>query len=152
MDFTLWVDSDACPKGVRDLLELTAMRRKVHAYFVANTYMRVYGSEYIHFQLVPQGADKADDYIVEHAGGADIAVTADIPLAARLVEKEIYVLDPRGEEVTAASIGERLAMRNLMEELRGAGLVSGGPKEMAGKDEQRFANALDRAVTKRMNR
>jgi uncharacterized protein YaiI (UPF0178 family) len=150
MPFTLWVDADACPKGVRDLLELTAMRRRVPAVFVANTFMHVYGSEFISFQLVSQGADKADDYIVEHAAGDDIAVTADIPLAARLVENNIYVLDPRGEEMTSATIGDRLAMRNLMEELRGAGLVAGGPKEMDKKDGQRFANALDRAVTKRL--
>lgn len=149
MDFTLWVDADACPRGVRDLLELTALRRRVPAVFVANTYMHVHPSEFIRFEIVPQGADKADDYIVEHAAGADIAVTQDIPLAARLVEKNIYVLDPRGEEMTAATIGERLAMRNLLEDLRGAGLVSGGPKEMNPKDEQHFANALDRAVTKR---
>ena len=148
--FTLWVDADACPKGVRDLLELTAMRRRVAAVFVANTFMRVYGSEYIRFQLVSQGADKADDYIVENAGGEDIAVTADVPLAARLVERGIFVLDPRGEEVTSATIGDRLAMRNLMEELRGAGLASGGPKEMDRRDGQRFANALDRVVTKRL--
>ncbi len=150
MNFTLWVDADACPREVRDLLELTAMRRRVRAVFVANTHMQVYKSEYIDFQLVPQGGDKADDYIAEHAGGEDIAVTADIPLAARLVEKNVFVLDPRGEEMTSATIGERFAMRNLMEELRGAGLASGGPREMDGKDAQRFANALDRAVTKRL--
>jgi uncharacterized protein YaiI (UPF0178 family) len=152
MPFTLWIDADACPKGVRDLLELTAMRRRVRAVFVANTYMNVFRSEFIQFQLVSQGADKADDYIVENSGGDDIAVTADIPLAARLVEKGIFVLDPRGEEVTAATIGDRLAMRNLMEELRGAGLASGGPKEMDKRDGQRFANALDRAVTKRLKK
>ena len=152
MGFTLWIDADACPKGVRDLLELTAMRRRVEAVFVANTFMHVYGSEFIRFQLVAQGADKADDYIVEHASGDDIAVTADIPLAARLVEKGIFVLDPRGEEVTAATIGDRLSMRNLMEELRGAGLAFGGPKEMDKRDGQRFANALDRAVTKRLKK
>lgn len=150
MNFTLWVDADACPRGVRDLLELTALRRRVRAVFVANTFMRVHPSEFISFELVSQGADKADDYIVEHASGADIAVTADIPLAARLVENAIFVLDPRGEEMTAATIGERLAMRNLLEDLRGAGLVSGGPRELDNKDAQRFANALDRAVTKRL--
>ncbi len=143
--FRLWIDADACPRGVRDLLELTSLRRGVHATFVANTFMHTHDSGFIHFQLVPQGADRADDYIVEHAEGEDIAVTADIPLAARLVEKGIFVLDPRGEEMTAATIGERLAMRNLLEELRGAGLVAGGPKEMDKRDGQRFANALDRA-------
>ncbi len=152
MNFTLWVDADACPREVHDLLELTALRKRVRAVFVANAHRNVFASEYIHFQLVPEGADKADDYIVEHAAGADVAVTADIPLAARLVEKSIYVLDPRGEEMTAATIGERLAMRNLMEELRGAGLASGGPREMDKKDLQRFANALDRAVTKRLGK
>ncbi len=150
MKFTLWIDADACPREIHDLLELTAMRKHVQAIFVANAHRHVFDSEFIHFQLVPQGADKADDYIVDHAAGEDIVVTADIPLAARLVERSIYVLDPRGEEMTSATIGDRLAMRNLMEELRGAGLASGGPKEMDKKDTQRFANALDRAVTKRL--
>lgn len=148
--FVIWVDADACPREVRDLLELTAVRRKVRTIFVANSYMSTFASDYIGFELVAKGADKADDYIVEQASGCDMAITGDIPLAARLVENDIYVLNPRGEEMTAATIGERLAMRNLMEELRGAGLAAGGPKELDKGDMQRFANALDRAVTKRL--
>lgn len=148
--FIIWVDADACPREARDLLELTAVRRKVRTVFVANSYMSTFASEYIAFELVAKGDDKADDYIVEQAAGSDVVITGDIPLAARLVENDIYVLNSRGEEMTAATIGDRLAMRNLMEELRGAGLASGGPKELDKGDMQRFANALDRAVTKRL--
>lgn len=147
---TIWVDADACPRDVRDIIELAAMRRRVRTVFVANSYMHVHPSPYLEFELVEKGGDKADDHIVEQAAATDLAVTADIPLAARLIDRDITVINPRGEEWTTANIGERLAMRNLMEELRGAGLVSGGPKEMDGGDVQRFANALDRILTKRL--
>lgn len=148
--FTVWVDADACPREQRDLLELSALRRHVRMVFVANTYMAVHASEYIEFRLVDRGADVADDYIVEHAAPDDLAITADIPLAARLIDKGVLVVNTRGEEMTGANIGERLAMRNLMEELRGAGMVTGGPREMEKGDMQRFANALDRILTKRL--
>lgn len=148
--FVIWVDADACPRAVRDIIELAALRRRVRSVFVANSYMHLHPSEFIEFRLVDKGGDKADDYIVENTAVTDLAVTADIPLAARLVERAVSVLNPRGEEWTEANIGERLAMRNLMEELRGAGLVTGGPKEMDRADVQRFANALDRFLTKRL--
>ena len=148
--FTIWVDADACPRDIRDIIELAALRRRVPAVFVANTYMHLHPSEHIRFQLVDKGGDKADDYIVENAAPNDLAVTADIPLAARLVEGDVAVVNTRGEELTAANIGERVAMRNLMEELRGAGMVAGGPKEMEKGDVQRFANSLDRFLTRRL--
>lgn len=148
--FTIWVDADACPRDIRDLLLRNAVRRRIPTILVANTYISLPASEYIGFDLVPHGSDKADDHIVERATGRDIAVTGDIPLAARLIERGIFVLDTRGEECTPATIGERLAMRNLLEELRGAGMVTGGPKEFSQNDRQRFANALDRALTKRL--
>ncbi|MCC8190208.1 MAG: YaiI/YqxD family protein [Planctomycetes bacterium] len=148
--FVLWIDADACPREVRDIIELAALRRQVRTAFVANTPMRLHPSPYLEFHLVEKGDDKADDFIVGKAGGEDIVITADIPLAARLVERGVAVVSPRGEEMTAATIGDRLAMRNLLEELRGAGLVTGGPKEMDRGDVQRFANALDRALTRRL--
>lgn len=150
--FTIWVDADACPRDLRDLLLRNAVNRRIPTTFVANTYMSLPESEHIRFELVPAGADKADDYIVEKSGDDDLAVTGDIPLADRLVRRDIMVLDTRGEEMTSANIGERLAMRNLMEELRSAGIQTGGPKEINRTDVQRFANALDRAVTKRLKR
>lgn len=148
--FTVWVDADACPRDLRDIIELAAIRRRVRTVFVANAYMHVHPSEHIVFRQVDKGGDKADDYIVENATAADLAITADIPLAARLVEKSVPVINTRGEDITGANIGERLAMRNLMEELRGAGMVSGGPKEMDKTDVQRFANAFDRFLTRKL--
>ena len=148
--FTIWVDADACPRETQDLLLRNAARRDIPTVFVANSWRNLPDLPTVSFRLVAQGADKADDHIVESAGDLDLAVTGDIPLAARLVEKDIAVLNPRGEEMTPANIGERLAMRNLMEELRSAGLPTGGPKEYDKNDAQKFANALDRAMTKRL--
>lgn len=148
--FTLWVDADACPRELRDIIELAALRRHINTVFVANTYMHVHPSEYISFRHVEMGGDKADDDIVENSSAGDVAITADIPLAARLVERDVLVINTRGENITSANIGERLAMRNFMEEMRGAGLASGGPKEMNNTDIQRFANALDRCITKKV--
>ena len=148
--FTVWVDADACPRDAQDLLLRSAARRRVRTVFVANTHLALPELPCVSFQLVPHGADKADDHIVQKTGDLDMAVTSDIPLAARLVEKGIAVLSPRGEELTSANIGERLAMRNLMQEMRSAGMATGGPKEYARQDAQRFANALDRFVSKRL--
>ncbi len=150
--FIIWVDGDACPGQARELLWRTAVRRHVGTVFVANTPLYLPPYPELSFQLVPSGPDMADDYIVEHSSRDDIVVTGDIPLAARLVERSVCVLNPRGEEWNEANIGERLAMRNLMEELRSAGLPTGGPSEYGQSDRQRFANALDRAVAKRMKK
>lgn len=148
--FTIWIDADACPREVRDLLLRAAVRRSIDTVLVANSYMSVPQLDRVTFRLVPGDFNAADDYIVEHAETRDLAVTGDIPLASRLIERGILVLNTRGEEWTAANIGERLAMRNLMEELRSAGMVTGGPKEFDRSDLQRFANALDRVLTKRL--
>ncbi|MDR3077553.1 MAG: DUF188 domain-containing protein, partial [Planctomycetota bacterium] len=113
--FSIWIDADACPREVRDLAWRNALGRRIRTVFVANSFLWLPDSEYLVFELVPPGADKADDHIVEKAGPLDLAVTGDIPLAARLVERGIMVLSPRGEEMTQANIGERLAMRNLMD-------------------------------------
>ena len=148
--FTIWIDADACPREVRDLLLRVAVRRGVGVVLVANTYMTIPRLERVEFRLVSGDFNAADDHIVDNAGTRDLAVTGDIPLASRLIERGILVLNTRGEEWTPANIGERLAMRNLMEELRSAGMVTGGPKEFDRADLQRFANALDRILTKRM--
>ncbi|MDR0362611.1 MAG: YaiI/YqxD family protein [Planctomycetota bacterium] len=146
--FTLWVDADATPREVRGLTMRTAERRRLAAAFVANSWMRVPESQFLRFVLVPAGADKADDHIVEKARGNDLVVTDDIPLAARLVEAGVLALNSRGEVIDSGNIGERLAMRNLMTELRSAGVQTGGPKEYGRADLQRFANALDRILTR----
>ena len=148
--FTIWVDADACPREARELLYRVAVRRRLPVILAANTYMAIPELENVTFQLVPGDFNAADDYIVENSCGRDLAITGDIPLASRLIEKGVLVMDTRGEEHTPASIGERLAMRNLMEGLRSAGIQTGGPKEFDRADLQRFANALDRVLTKRV--
>jgi uncharacterized protein YaiI (UPF0178 family) len=147
--FTVWIDADACPREVRDLVLRTAVRRDITAVFVANAFLALPRHDRIAFQLVPPGSDKADDHIVNKAGPLDLAVTADIPLASRLVEKGLTVIGTRGEEYTLENIGERLAFRDLMDNLRSAGLAAGGPRELTRSDLQRFANALDRFISKR---
>ena len=150
MNFTIWIDADACPHGVRDLIFRTAVRRRIPAVFVANSRMAVPDIEYVSVHVTPGDFNAADDYIAGHARMRDLAVTGDIPLASRLLEKGILVLNLRGEEWTPDNIGERLAMRNLMEELRLSGTATSGPKEFGSSDLRRFANALDRILTKRL--
>lgn len=148
--FAIWVDADACPRDVRDLIMRAAVRRGIRTLFVANSPMSLPPYPELSFTLVPSGPDEADDHLVAQSATGDIAVTGDIPLAARLIEKNVHVLNTRGETLTSANIGERLAMRNLMDELRSIGQITGGPKEFDATDRQRFANALDRLLTMRL--
>jgi uncharacterized protein YaiI (UPF0178 family) len=113
---------------------------------VANKYMSLPTASLITMVQVPGGPDVADDHIVEHSLADDLAITADVPLAARLVEKRVLVLNPRGEEYDAENIGERLSIRDFLTEARDNGIVTGGPSAWGPKDKQRFANALDRAL------
>lgn len=116
---------------------------------VANSWMDLPPSKVIRLELVPSGADVADNFIAEHCEAGDLVITADIPLAARIVEKGATGLDPRGELYTEENIGERLSMRNFMEELRFAGMVEGGPGTQSQGETQAFANALDRFLHQR---
>ncbi len=115
----------------------------------ANRALAVPQSPRITLIQVPPGSDVADGYIVQHVAAADLVITADIPLAAQVVARGAVALDPRGEVHTADTIGERLAMRNLLEELRWAGAVTGGPAAYSAVDRRRFAQALDRLLTRR---
>ena len=143
----IWVDADACPGEIKELLFRTARRTKTKVTLIANQPMRIPGSEYIERLLVPAGADVADHKIVELLEPGDLVITADIPLAANVVAKGGEGLNPRGELYTEANIGERLAMRNLLDELRGGGEITGGPANFSDKDRQTFANQLDRWLT-----
>jgi uncharacterized protein YaiI (UPF0178 family) len=145
----IWVDADACPGQIKELLFRAAERLKIKVTLVANQSLRIPRSEYIESVLVPDGANIADRRIVELAAAGDLVVTADIPLAADVVAKGAEAIDPRGELYTNANIGERLAMRNVIDQLRGGGQVSGGPANFGPKDRQAFANQLDRWLTKR---
>lgn len=145
---TIFVDADACPIGAKEILYRTANRLKIELILVSNQPMRVPTSGLIKHILVSDGPDIADDQIVELMKKGDVVITNDIPLAARVVEKEGIALGTRGELYDEDRIHERLASRNLMEELRSGGMMLGGPKPQNQKDLQLFANQLDKTLTR----
>ena len=143
----IWVDADACPGEIKELLFRAAKRTETKVTLVANQPLRTPRSEFVDSVVVPAGMDVADQRIVELASAGDLVITADIPLAAEVVAKGVQALDPRGEMYTDANVGERLAVRNLFDELRSGGQVTGGPANFNAKDRQAFANQLDRWLT-----
>lgn len=143
----IWVDADACPGDVKKLLFRAADRTKTRMTFVANQPVHTPRSDFIDSERVSAGANVADQRIVELLDAGDLVITADIPLAADVVAKGGQALNPRGELYTESNIGERLAARDLMDELRGSGLITGGPSNFNAKDRQAFANQLDRWLT-----
>jgi uncharacterized protein YaiI (UPF0178 family) len=146
---TLWIDADAAPRDVKDICIRASERLTLATVLVANQRLQLPpGRQHISAVRVDGGPDVADRYIEEHARAGDVAVTADIPLAALLVAKGVVVLDPRGDEYTADSIGERLSVRNFMDGLRGTGVDTGGHAAYGPREKQAFANALDRALTR----
>lgn len=145
----IWVDGDACPVEIKDLLFRAAVRVKVKLTLVANQTIRIPKSEYLSLLTVPSGLNVADKQIVELLQPGDLVVTGDIPLAAHVVQKGGIALDPRGDILDEANIGERITMRNLMDELRGSDMVTGGPAPFGPKDKQAFANQLDRILARR---
>jgi len=145
----LWIDADAAPRDVKEIVYRTARRLQLATVLVANQRLSApLDHPYVSTVRVEGGPDVADKYIAEHAEPGDVAVTADIPLASRLVEKRVTVLDPRGQEYSEENVGERLAVRDFMDDLRGSGMVTGGPRPYGPKDRQSFAAALDRALTR----
>ena len=149
MPTTLWIDADAAPRDVKEVCCRVSERLSLATILVANQrIMLPPGYRFLTAVRVDGGPDVADRYIAERAVQGDVVVTADIPLAALLVPKGVVVLDPRGEEFSAESIGERLSVRNFMEGLRGAGVDTGGSAPDGPRDKQAFANALDRALTR----
>jgi uncharacterized protein YaiI (UPF0178 family) len=144
----IWVDGDACPAVIKEILFRAAVRLKIPLTLVANQPMQIPRSELISILTVPSGLNVADQRIVELLDPGDLVITADIPLAAHVVNKGGIALDPRGELYNDENIGERLTMRNLMDELRGGGMVGGGPAPFSSNDRQAFANQLDRILAK----
>ncbi len=140
----IWVDADACPLEIKQLLFRAAQRTKIKVTLVANQPMRTPVSEYVDSIRVASGMNIADRHIVELVMIGDLVITADIPLAADVVAKGGQALNPRGELYTVDNVGGRLAARNLMDELRGGGMITGGPSNFNAKDRQAFANQLDR--------
>lgn len=145
----IWVDADACPGVIKDILFRAAERKHVQVTLVANQAMRIPASPYIRAIQVPSGFDVADKRIVELLAAGDLVITADIPLAAAAIDKNAHALNPRGELYTKDNIRERLSMRNFMDELRGSGVTTGGPAALNQRDRQAFANSLDSLLAKR---
>jgi uncharacterized protein YaiI (UPF0178 family) len=149
---TIWVDADACPGEVREIILRAAKRVRVRAVFVANRDL-VLRSEYATSVRVKKGADVADDHIASSSAPGDLAVTADIPLAALLVKKGVVAIDPRGGLYDEENIGERLSTRDLLHELRDLGVVvTGGPSRFDPRAKQRFAATLDSQLTRALRR
>ena len=145
----IWVDADACPVAIKDILFRAAEREQIALTLVANQHLRTPPSRFIRTLQVAGGFDVADDAIAARAGAGDLVVTQDIPLAARVIANGALAIDPRGELHTPDTIAQRLGMRDFMEELRGAGVDTGGPAAFHARDRQAFANQLDQWLTQR---
>lgn len=145
----IWVDADACPAAIKEVLFRAAEREHVSVTLVANQWLRTPPSKYVRAIQMPGGFDVADNEIVERVAADDLVVTQDIPLAAAVIAKGALAMHPRGELYTADTIAQRLGMRNFMDELRGAGVDTGGPAAFHPRDKQAFANQLDRWLTRR---
>lgn len=145
----IWVDADACPQPVRDIIIRAAHKRRVGAIFVTNKALALPISEYLSCVQVKQGPDMADLHIVERAEPGDLAVTQDIPLAASLVAKGVTVIGPRGDRFTADNMAETLARRNLLQDLRDTGeITGGGPRPFDERAKREFASLFDAALGK----
>ena len=144
----IWVDADACPAVIRDILFRAADRARMRVTLVANQPVKRAVSPYIHFVQVPAGFNVADARIVELMEPRDLVITADVPLAAAVIEKGGVALDPRGTLYTSENVRERLSLRNFMDELRGSGVNTGGPSTLGKRERQLFANQLDRWLAK----
>jgi uncharacterized protein YaiI (UPF0178 family) len=145
----IWVDADACPAAIKEILFRAAQRTGLSLTLVANHGMRIPPTAGISFVLVAAGSDVADNEIVKRLSSGDLVVTADIPLAAEVVAKGAVALDPRGELYTAENVRARLNVRDFMESLRSSGVETGGPAALTAKDRQVFANQLDTILQQR---
>lgn len=144
----IWIDADACPKMVKEIVYKTSSRLSIKVCLVANSYLKIPHSPLVSFIQVDQGADVADFYIAEHVESIDLVITADIPLAALIIEKGAIAINPRGEIYTVDNMSERLSVRNFMQDLRDGGVDTGGPPPIGPKDKENFANSLNNILTK----
>jgi hypothetical protein len=152
MTMRIWVDADACPSVIKEILFRAAERAGIKLTLVANQPVRTPPSRFINAMQVPAGLDEADRRIVELVQKGDLVITADIPLAADVVAKGAHALNPRGELYTSDNIRERLGLRNHMDELRGMGVTTGGPPPLSKSDRQAFANQLDKLLAQSIGR
>lgn len=148
----IWVDADACPSVIKDILYRAAERAQLPLTLIANRMLRVPRSPWVRALQVPAGFDVADARIVQEAVAGDLVITADVPLAAQVVAKGAFALDPRGDFLDAGNIQERLAMRNFMDALRSSGVDTGGPASLSAADRQAFANRLDALLARAARR
>lgn len=142
----IWVDADACPSVIKEILYRAAERKQLTLTLVANQLLRTPPSKYIRSLKVAQGFDVADNEIVRLCEAGDLVITADIPLAAEIIAKGGLVLTPRGERLSNDNIGERLNIRDFMDTMRSSGAATGGPPPLHQRDRMAFANALDRVL------
>ena len=142
----IWIDADACPRIIKEIILRASLRLDIPVCMVANQYLSQSNSHLVTCVLVAGGFDAADDYIIMNSSPEDLVITADIPLASQIVANGGLALDPRGDIYTEDNVGERLSMRNLMQELRAGGIVRGGPAQLSLRDRQKFASALDRLL------
>ena len=146
--FTIWVDADACPNLIKNVLFRLADKRETRVVFVSNHFVKVTKSRYLSSKQVSQGFDEADNEIIALMSGGDLVVTGDLPLANDVIQKRGFAINPRGTVYDEENIKSHLSRRDLMEDLRDIGVVSGGPSALNKKNVQEFANAIDRLVTK----
>ena len=146
----IWVDADACPRAIREILFRAAERLRLPLFLVANRQLAALRSPFVRVIVVSHGPDEADSEIVNRLAAGDLVVTADIPLAARVVAKGGFALDPRGEFYSQETIGERLSLRDFLDSLRGSGVETGGPAAFASRDCQNFASQLDRFLARQL--
>lgn len=144
----IWVDADACPGVIKEILFRAAERKQIQTVLVANQLIRHPPSPWIRALQVPKGFDVADNHIVDAASSGDLVITADIPLAAAVIDKGAHALNPRGEFYSSENIRQLLDMRNFMDTLRSSGVETGGPAAFSQSDRQNFANQLDRFFAK----
>lgn len=147
----IWVDADACPKVIKDILFRAAERTQVELILVANQYLQIPQSKFIKSMQVTHGFDVADNEIVKQIDAGDLVITADIPLAAEVIAKGGHALNPRGELYTRDTIKARLSMRDFMETLRSSGVQTGGPSALSQSDRLTFANSLDKFLVRHGN-
>ena len=140
----IWVDADACPKAIKDILFRVAERTAITTTLVANQYLQTPPSRYIKLLQVKSGFDVADNEIVKKLNAGDLVITGDIPLAYEVIGKGGHAINPRGERYSQDNIKERLNMRDFMDTLRGSGIDTGGPSALNSRDIQAFANQLDK--------
>lgn len=144
----VWIDADACPKAAKDQVVKFALKRRFQVVLVAGQAQVKPAFACVRLIVVPSGPDAADDYLVEHSAPGELVICSDIPLADRLIKKGVAVLDPRGREFDERNMGERLAVRNLLSDLRDQGQMGGGQAPYGERERQAFANALDRILTR----